>query len=223
MQKRVDIKVIWCYNASINKKGGTDMSKETKKNQGRGNFYLVGLLALVLILLVLFFVTGDRSGQKALYLSDVLTEGTLEREHFVDTVEAVLGTDYLTYTDELSQAFDKNDLEEVLFPMEGAEAYVVFHNKPQVKDIKSVSFVLEGDLDEQGWYDLTQQVTESLTTRAKGVENSSHFYFPGGEIWLDFGPVDQSEIQVHEDGTSSYAGVIGAMGTRIETIWVEFD
>lgn len=199
-------------------------TKMTQKNKRNRKGYLIGGFFLVLILLLVVFMMPKReSGNRELLLTDVLTEQGLERNHFVEAVEAVLGTDYLTYMEHLSAALEENDLEEMLFPMEEAKAYVVFHNKPQVEEIKSVSFVLEGDLDDQGWYDLTQRITESLTARAKGVENSTHFYFDGGEIWLDYGPVDQSEIQVQEDGTSSYAGVIGAMGTRIERIWVEFD
>lgn len=199
-------------------------AQKNGKNQSRGKVYLIGvfLLALIFVLVVLMMPKQEH-GDRELLLADVLTENRLERAGFVESVEAVLGTDYLTYMDNLSAGFDRNDWEELMFPMEGAKAYVVFHNKPQVEEIKSVSFVLNGDLDEQGWYDLTQRVTESMSDRAERVENSSHFYFDGGEIWLDFGPVDQSEIQVHADGTSSYAGVIGAMGTRIETIWVEFD
>ena len=204
---------------------GNVQKNEKNKSRAKGYMIGVGLFFLLAILLLVVLLLPQKKEAPELRFENLLTEeGTLEREHFASAVEDVLGTDYLTYMDELSEAIEKDDYADVLFSLEGADVYVVFANKPDAKeDIRAVYFTLKNnDKSAQEWYDYTQKVTEALTAKAANVEHSS-YYFDGGKISLEWGPVDESEITVHEDGSSSWSGVPGEYGTRITNVWVDFD
>jgi hypothetical protein len=81
---------------------------------------------------------------------------------------------------------------------------------------------LDEDLSEQDWKDFSDLVMDTLKAYSVSENQITCYFFNNAEIWLEFGPVDPSDYEVSEDGTTGWSGIVGEYGSKITDIRISF-
>jgi hypothetical protein len=135
--------------------------------------------------------------------------------------EKTFGASYAEYMESLEAAYESGDFRSITFSFEGKKACLsAFFKNDTLQSIFII--LLDDDLSEQDWKDFSDLVMDKLKDYSVSENQISCYFFNNAEIWLEFGPVDQSDYEVNEDGTTGWSGVVGEYGSKITDIRISF-
>jgi hypothetical protein len=168
--------------------------------------------------------SGSDAPSRELTLEDLCGDSTLSPEAVETTLETAMGMPWEEYKDLLSEAIENKDYSAVTLELEGQPAYFVIHKNADETKIRAISICLtNSDTDAEAWLSYTQLVWGKLDNACKEKQSFSTYLFDGGQITLNFGPVDSEDYVVNQDGTAGYAGIPSELGNRIEDIRITFE
>jgi hypothetical protein len=161
---------------------------------------------------------------RELTLEELCGDSTLSPEAVETALETAMGMPWEEYKVLLSEAIETKDYSAVTLELEGQPAYFVIHKNADETKIRAISICLtNSDTDAEAWLSYTQLIWEKLTDVCTEKQSFSTYLFDGGQITLDFGPVDSEDYEVNQDGTASYVGIPSELGNRIEDIRITFE
>lgn len=140
------------------------------------------------------------------------TEGDLEK---------VLRISYEQYTENIVSAYETKNFDSVSFTFEGKASVFTasFHNET----LRSIMIdIIDDDTDKDAWKAYSDLIIGKLEKLSSSSASLSYYSFTNAEIFLEFGPVDASEYEINEDGTTSWSGETGGYGTKITDITIHF-
>jgi hypothetical protein len=190
-------------------------------------------LRAVPVLLILFLLAACAAGteesstnvpSRELTLEALCGNSTLSPEAVETALETAMGMPWAEYKVLLSEAIETKDYAAVTLELEGQPAYFVIHKNADETKIRAISICLtNSDTDAEAWLSYTQLIWGKLDNACKEKQSFSTYLFDGGQITLNFGPVDSEDYEVNQDGTASYAGIPSELGNRIEDIRITFE
>jgi hypothetical protein len=186
----------------------------------------IAVLFLIAALCVVSYFTLGHTASRSITLEQMCQNGTisifgLDESSSTSDFEKTFGESYEEYVESLEAAYDSGDFKSIAFSFEGKKACLSASFKNDT--LQSIFiYLLDEDLSEQDWKDFSDLVMDTLKAYSVSENQISCYFFNNAEIWLEFGPVDQSDYEVNEDGTTAWSGIVGEYGSKITEIRIWF-
>lgn len=185
-------------------------------------FFPTILVLLILIVPVLIF----RHNRADTTLDQICKNETvsfwgLDANSTEGDLENVLRISYEQYTENIVSAYETKNFDSVSFTFEGKTSVFTasFHNET----LRSIMIdIIDDDTDKDAWKAYSDLIISKLEKLSSSSVSLSYYSFTNAEIFLEFGPVDASEYEINEDGTTSWSGETGGYGTKITDITIHF-
>jgi hypothetical protein len=187
--------------------------------------FLAVLFLIVALCAAGYFILG-RTASKSITLEEMCQDGTisifgLNESSTTSDFEKTFGASYAEYMESLEAAYESGDFRSITFSFEGKKACLSAFFKNDTLQSIFIIF-LDEELSEQDWKDFSDLVMDKLKTYSVSENQISRYFFHNAEIWLEFGPVDQSDYEVNDDGTTAWSGIVGEYGSKITEIRISF-
>lgn len=183
-------------------------------------FFLVGVLSVIICIVI------QPETVRNVTLEEICQDGVIsvfgldEKSTEID-FEVVFGQSYTQYTENLMDAFDTKDYHSLVFSFEGVDAILATSLKNDALQAIRIYFVDE-ELNEKEWKAFSDDIINKLKKLSISADNSSRYFFHNAEVWLEFGPVDEADYVITDDGTTAWDGIVDELGTRLTELRILF-
>jgi hypothetical protein len=154
----------------------------------------------------------------AISMADLCSSDTLSAADIQSALETATGMPWSEYKEKISATLESGEDPDVPLTLDGEPVYYVI-SQPEGGDIRAITLVLLSDSqDAEAWLQYSATLSDILSAHCTDGPSYTTFYFNGGKVTLEVGPVDPASDSLSDRD----ATILGSLGNRVEEIRITF-